>query len=135
KTNMDSPRSIHSYGITALARGLLKFERWDEIADGKTIPWRDIFSDKVNKAYFEARAYLAKGELQKAEKSITEHASLKKDVDKNKNGITEGIYPIQAVELRARLQLARGETLDGLATFAGAAQNEFDYQKRYADPP
>jgi peroxiredoxin len=135
KTNMDSPRSIYSYGITALARGLLKFERWDQILDGKTIPWRDIFSDKVNKAYFEARAYLARNEVVKAEKSISDHAALKKDVDKNKNGITEGIYPIQAMELKARLQLARGETLDGLAAFADAAQMEFDYQKRYADPP
>src|SRR5581483_9377427 len=74
-------------------------------------------------------------DVQKAEKSITDHAALKKDVDKNKNGITEGIYPIQAVELKARLQLARGDTIEGLATFAGAAQKEFDYQKTYADPP
>src|SRR5579871_5101356 len=42
KTNLDSPRSTHSYGITALARELLKFEHWDEILDGRTIPWRDI---------------------------------------------------------------------------------------------
>jgi peroxiredoxin len=135
KTNMDSPRSIYSYGITALARELIKFERWDEVLDGKTIPWRDIFSDKVNKAYFQARAYLVKGDMEKAEKSITDHAALKKDVDKNKNGVTEWIYPIQAVELKARLQLARGETIEGLATFADAAQKEFDYQKMYADPP
>jgi peroxiredoxin len=135
QANLDSPRSSHSYGISGLARALVKFERWDALLDDKTVPWRDIYLDKVNKAYFRARAYLAKGELEQAQKSITEHAAFKKDLDKNKNGLIENNYPIQAVELRARLALARGDTLEGLSLMADAAQKQFDQQRQYADPP
>lgn len=134
QANNESFRSSHSYGIQALSRALLKFERWDALLDGKTVPWRDIFIDKVSKAYFEARAHFAKGEVEKAQKSIEAHAALKKDLEKNR-GMVGQIYPIQAVELRARLALARGETLEGLSLLADAAQKEFDFQKSYADPP
>ena len=70
QTNNDEFRSSHSYGIQELSRGLLKFERGDELLDDKTIPWRDIFMDKVNKAYFRARAYFAKGDIEKAQKAL-----------------------------------------------------------------
>src|SRR6266508_5737721 len=99
------------------------------------IPWRDIFADKVNRAYFQARAYLGKSNLEKAGKSITTHADLRKELEKNKEGGIGEIYEIQSLELRGRLALARGETLEGLALLSDAAQREFDMQKRYADPP
>lgn len=133
KRNGDETYSSHSVGIRALARGLLKYERWDELLDPKTIPWRDLFLDKINKAYFESRAYLGKGDLQKAGKSIEEHSALKKELEKNKD--EEEYYGIQAQELKARYALARGETIDGLGLLAEAAQREFEMQRRYADPP
>ena len=133
KHNGDETYSAHSVGIRAMARVLTKYERWDELLDAKTIPWRDIFLDKINKAYFEARAYLGKGDLQKAEKSISEHAALKKDLEKNRD--EEEYYEIQAQELKGRYALARGETIEGLGLLAEAAKREFDIQKSYADPP
>ncbi len=133
KDNDDGGFSSHSYGIAALSRALLKFERWDDLLNPKTIPWRDIYRDKVNKAYFEARAWFGKGDLQKAEKSIAAHADLKKDLDKNKD--MERIYGVQALELKARLALARGERITGLSLLADAAQREYDMQRQYADPP
>jgi hypothetical protein len=36
--NSDNWRSSQSFGLFALARALVRFERWDEILDGKTIP-------------------------------------------------------------------------------------------------
>ena len=101
--------------------------------DPKTIPWRDIFLDRINKSYFEARAYLGKGYLQKAQKSIADHAALKKDLEKNKEH--EEYYGIQRQELKARYALARGETIDGLGLLAEAAGREFEMQKQSADPP
>lgn len=133
KDNADEAFSAHSVGIRALARALTKYERWDELLDPKTIPWRDGFLDKINKAYFEARAHLGKGELEKAEKSIAEHSALKKDLEKNKDD--EEYYEIQAQELKARYALARGETIDGLGSLAEAARREYEIQSRYADPP
>src|SRR6266852_579774 len=133
KHNGDEPYSAHSVGIRAMARVLTKYERWDELLDPKTIPWRDIFLDKINKAYFETRAHLGKRDLQKAEKSISEHAMLKKDLEKNKD--EEEYYGIQTQELKGRYALARGETIEGLGLLAEAAKREFDMQKGYADPP
>src|SRR5579863_401941 len=133
KHNGDEAYSAHSVGIRALARVLTKYERWDELLDPKTIPWRDTFLDKINKAYFEARAYLGKGDLQKAGKSISEHAALKKELEKNKD--EEEYYGIQAEELKGRYALARGETIEGLGLLAEAAKREFEMQSHYADPP
>ena len=131
--NDDSPRSTHSYGIAALCRELVKFERWDDLLKENNIPWRDIFLDKMNRNYFEARAYFGKGDLDKAEKSMEAHAALKGELDKNKS--LTAIYEIEALELKARDQLARGYTLEGLQTFTEAAEKEFDNQRMYADPP
>jgi peroxiredoxin/tetratricopeptide (TPR) repeat protein len=131
--NDDSPRSTHSYGIAALCRELVKFERWDDVLKENHIPWRDIFIDKMNRNYFEARAYFGRGELDKAEKSIEAHWALKGDLDKNQS--LKDIYEIQAVELKARRQLARGYTLEGLQTMTEAAEKEFVNQRMYADPP
>ncbi|HTP01409.1 MAG TPA: redoxin domain-containing protein, partial [Anaerolineales bacterium] len=135
QANNELFRSSHSYGIQALSRALLKFEKWDQLLDDKTIPWRDIFLDKVNKTYFQARAHFARGEVEEAAKSLEAHTALKKDLEKNKGGVIGQIYPIQAVELRARLALARGQTLEGLSLLADAAQKEFDFQRTFADPP
>jgi len=133
KDNNDGPFSSHSYGIAGLARALTRFERWDELLNEKTIPWRDIFRDKAGKAYFESRAHLGKRDLAKAEKSITAHLALKKDIEKNKD--FQQIYGIQEVELKARLALLRGDTITGLGMLADASQREFEMQKTYADPP
>jgi peroxiredoxin len=133
KDNDDNPRSSNSLGIAGLARALTKYERWDEILDGKTIPWRDIYLDKVNKSYFEARAWLAKGDPEKASKSIAAHAALKKDLEKNKG--QEELFKIQEPDLKGRYAIARGDTIIGLGLLAEAAQKEWDWQRTYADPP
>ncbi len=122
-----------SFGIAALSRALLKFERWDDLLNPGTIPWREIYLDKVNKAYMESRAWLGKADPQKAGKSIAAHTQLSKELDKNKD--LERIYELQTLELKARLALARGERITGLSLLADAAQREFDMQRQYADPP
>jgi peroxiredoxin len=131
--NDTAPNSSRSYGIAALARALVKFERWDDLLKENYIPWRDIFKDKMDRNYFEARAYLGKGDLEKAEKSMEAHAALKSELEKNKFWTAH--YQTQALELKGRLLLARGETLLGLEALSAAAQKEWDLQSRYADPP
>ena len=133
KDNGEKPYTSQSYGIASLARGLLKFERWDDLLNPKTMPWRDTYADKVNKSYFEARAHLGKGDTDKAEKSLKEHADLGKELDKHE-GIKQS-FGIQETELKARIAIARGETITGLGLLADAAQREFDMQRQYADPP
>jgi peroxiredoxin/cytochrome c-type biogenesis protein CcmH/NrfG len=132
--NDTAPNSSHSYGIAALARGLVKFERWDDLLKEGNVPWRDLLKDKVDKQYYEARAWLGKGDLEKAEKSIAAHAALKADIDKAKGGLAD-LYQIQALELKGRMLMAKGESLEGLQALTVAAEKEFVNQKSYADPP
>ncbi len=133
KGNDVSPYSSHSYGIAALARECVKFERWDDLLKENNLPWRDILLDKVNRSYFEARAYLGKNELEKAEKRIAAHRALMSEVEKDKSGLAP--YEIQSLELKGRILLARGHTLEGLQSLSEAAGREFDFQQGYADPP
>ena len=131
--NADGPYTAQSAGKASMGRALMRFERWDELLNPKTIPWGDTFRDKVSKAYFETRAWLGKGDAEKAAKSYDTFAALKKDLDKNKD--MEQMYAIYSPELKARLAIARGETIVGLGLLADAAQREYDFQKLYADPP
>lgn len=68
-----------------------------------------------------------------AQKNIEAHVKLKKEAEAD--GMLKGIYGIQALELKARLALARGETLVGLGLLADAAEKGFTQQREYADPP
>ncbi|HVO97676.1 MAG TPA: redoxin domain-containing protein [Bryobacteraceae bacterium] len=129
-----SPNSSHSYGIAALARALVKFERWDDLLKENNVPWRDLLKDKADKQYYEARAWFGKGDLLKAEKSVEAHAVLKSEVEKAKGGLP-ALYEIQTLELKARLLLAKGYTLEGLQMMTAAAQKELINQNEYADPP
>ncbi len=131
--NKENEFSTHSRGIAAMERALIKFERWDDLLNSKSIPWRDMFEDKMNKSYSEARAWLGKGDLDKAGKSIGAHVALKKDLDKNKD--SEEAYTIESLELKGRFAIARGDTIVGLGLLADAAGREYDMQKEYADPP
>jgi peroxiredoxin len=131
--NGEQPYSSHSTGIRSLVRTLLKYERWDDLLKPDDIPWRDIAGDKRERAYCEARAWFGKGDIGKAEKSLKAHADLK--TEPSKEGDQDRAYAIQAEELRARLALARGETIIGLGLLAGAAEKEYELQREYADPP
>jgi peroxiredoxin len=133
KLNADSGYSSHSQGIHHLLQTLVKFERWDALLDARTIPWRDIFGDKMNKAYAETRAFIGKGDLPKAEKAYTEHGALEKDVEAN--GDWKEHYEIQRQELKARLMLLQGETLPGLALLGEAADRQYEEQQGNNDPP
>jgi peroxiredoxin/tetratricopeptide (TPR) repeat protein len=133
KFNSDAPYSSHSQGINTMLRAMIKAERWAELLKSSTIPWRDIYMDKMNKAYAETRAHLALKDMYKAEKSLRAHAELKKDLDKNKQ--FERLYNIQARELKGRLALAKGDMLTGLSLLAQAAQEQFEQQRDDNDPP
>jgi peroxiredoxin len=133
KFNSDGPYSSHSQGIMSMLRAMVKGERWAELLKSSTIPWRDIFMDKMNKAYAETRAHIALKNPDKAAKSLAAHTALKKDLEKNKQ--FERLYNIQARELKARLALAKGDTLNGLAVLSQAAQEQFDQQRDDNDPP
>ena len=129
KANDKSPYSPHSQGIRAMARALVKYERWKDLLDTRTIPWRDSKEDKLLKAYVEARAHFGLNDLDAAEKAMAELDKLKTEK------ALERTYAIMSTELKARLALAKGETLLGLGLMTEAAEKQFELQKSDNDPP
>ena len=66
-------------------------------------------------------------------KTDAAHVALNSELEKNK--AWTGYYQTQVLDLKGRLLIARGETLEGLQSLTGAAEKEWDLQKGYADPP
>ena len=73
-------------------------------------------------------------DLEKAAKSYAEHAALKKEIEKPENKSFEGRHTIQSLELRGRLALAKGETLNGLMLLAEAAKQQAERFDDEDDP-
>jgi peroxiredoxin len=128
-------RDAHFWGIVSLTRALVQYERWKEILDPKTIPWLDTGREKFWRAYVEALAHIALGQLDKAEKSAAAHAELKKDLEKKENKWLEKSYQVQTAEMKALVTLARGNVLDGLSKLAAAASLELEARNNLHDPP
>jgi peroxiredoxin len=129
KSNDKSPYSPHSQGIRSMARVLVKYERWKELLDTRTIPWRKLPQDDLLKAYVEARAHFGLNDLDAAEKAIAALEKLKDDKSLART------YKIMSVELKARLALAKGDTLLGLGLMTDAAEKQYELQKSDNDPP
>jgi len=135
KSNDPDKWGTHWQGMISLMRTLVKFERWKDILDGKTIPWRDNVRDKMYKAYCETLAHLGLGNLEKAVKTFNTHADLKKEIQKGENKWLEETYSLQALEMQGMLHLAKGDALTGLGVLANAARRETEMREQQNDPP
>jgi peroxiredoxin len=71
--------------------------------------------------------------LDKAEVTYEAYSKLKAALEKNKGFEEE--YNLKSKELKARILLARGDRIPGLALLAEAAQLQYDQQKGDNDPP
>ena len=115
---------------TPLLRALVKFERWKELLDEKAFGWRDTLADKVQRHYVEALAHIGLGNLDKAAKSMAAHAALAAEVRKPENSWRDRVYTANALELKGRLALARGETLNGIGFLSEAARKSQAHLRR-----
>ena len=126
--------NAHSQGTTALARALVKNERWKDILEPKTFNWQEHTRDKLSRAYIETLAHLGLGEIEKAAKSYAAHAALKPEIEKPENKWFAHHHTIQSLELRGRLALAKGEALNGLTLLADAAKQQAEKFDDEDDP-
>ncbi len=129
EANADGPYSPFSQGMRSLARALVKFERWAEILDSRTFPWRESKEDQLLKAYVEARAHLGRRDLEKAETALGEIKKL------GQEKALERTQRIMEKEIRARLAMASGDRLFGLGLLTEAAEAQFEMQRGDNDPP
>ncbi len=133
RNNPDSEgRNTYRQGMSALVRGLVKFERWDEILTEGSIPWREQSVDELWSVYVKALAQVETGQLLEAEETLRELKGLEQKVADTP---LEDFHGIQWREVEALLMLAREETIDGLSLLTEAAQHELDKRQEFNDPP
>lgn len=136
--NKDEDLGAYDQGIQSLVRGLIKFERWEEILKEGVIPWRDIPSDKGNRAFAEALAHIGLGNLVEARSRVLEiRSAVKTQSDKHK--FMDIDLAIAADSAEGLLRAAEGDCLEGtrllLQAAAAEAKKRDDGSYRNDPPP
>lgn len=122
--------TIFNQGMIAAIRGLVKFERWDAILDGETLPWRERLLDEAWRGYCECLAHLGKGDVPAAVQDLIAFKKLEKRA-RDEGGLP--FYDTMLLHLRGMVALATGEEPKGLGLLAEAADQQLeDYEN---DPP
>jgi len=125
---------VHGQGITALRRGLVKFERWDEILEEGSIPWREIKEDEVWRAYMESLANLYLGNERAAVDSMIALKELEKSLPDDE-WAAKRFLERMLLEVRGVRALQQGDMIAGASLLeTGAAEQlaSFDDEN---DPP
>lgn len=125
-----------------LMRALVKFERWDEILDGKTLrPMRDPSAEAMRTAA-ELLALVETGQLPEARvKNLlleSQLAALRKQDSSGGKPASADDLPALVRVAQAKFRIAEGDRIGGLATLMSAAVQERNARERreYAnDPP
>ncbi len=132
-------------GRMAMLRMLVRFERWDTILDGKTLP------DSADFAVFEAwrhyalgLAHLGKGNLRFAHSELEalerEIPRVKNDLPKQNNAPQHGVQmrnslalAVAPLELKGRIMTREGKADEGIALLRQALEEE--KKIGYSEPP
>jgi peroxiredoxin/cytochrome c-type biogenesis protein CcmH/NrfG len=122
-------------GAIALLRAQIRYERWKDILDENNIEWGDAPMDKALKSHSYALAYIGLSRLPEAEKEIRAHQAIKPEIEKSDTKWFMASYDVEAAELKAKLLLAKNDTLNGLAALADAADKEYKLRQDDNDPP
>ncbi len=133
-------RATHVQGIKALARMLVKFERWDEILKLGAIPWAEgDADDDFLRHYIETLALLGKGQVEDARsKWVDLKALIKTDGDKSKDAEPDEVK-LQSIRIaEGLLRSSEGKLLDAQRLLLTAMENESERRSREMyenDPP
>jgi tetratricopeptide (TPR) repeat protein len=115
-------------GYFALIKTLVRFEKWDAILDGTTIPVYDKPEQQAWRLWATGLACAAKGDRTRAATSLSE---MKKQLDRVTSA-TEPLY-VAAVELEATIAARFGKEKKGFDLFKRAADREA--AMLYSEPP
>ncbi len=121
------------YGLAALVRGLVKFERWDTILEKGAIPWRDKPEDQQQRVWVETLAYIGQGKLVDAQARLDEFRALIKKDGKSNDGIKSALDIAEGL-----LRAGEGNILEATRLLSAAAKIESDARKAREyenDPP
>ena len=107
-----------------MIRGLVKFERWNDILEPDNIPWRETFEHKCWRAYSETLAHVGLGQLTEASERLAELKGYKAEALESDSGFISTFYPMQRHEAEGLLTLAKGQQLEGFTLLGHAAALE-----------
>jgi tetratricopeptide (TPR) repeat protein len=113
-------------GYFGLIKSVVRFEKWNEILDGKTVPVYDQPQQNAWRHWAIGLAYAAKGETDKAKTAL---ADMQKDLD----GVRNEPLAIGAQELEATIAARGGDRKKGYDLFRKAADREI--AMIYTEPP
>ena len=124
----NNQRTAWRQSYFALIKTLVRFEKWDEILDGTTIPVYDKPEQNAWRHWAMGLAYAAKGQPDRANAMLS-------DLKKNIDSITSATEPIMiaAVELEGTIEARSGKTRKGFDLFKKAAAREA--AMLYTEPP
>lgn len=135
--NKDDNFGAFDQGMQALVRCMIKFERWKEILEAGSIPWRDTATDKANRAFAEALANIGIGNLVDARSRIAELRGAIKDQSKKDQAMNLD-FELAADAAEGLLKAAEGDVLDAtrlLMQGAALEQKKRDDGTYRNDPP
>jgi tetratricopeptide (TPR) repeat protein len=124
----NSQRVAWRQGYFGLIKTAVRFERWEQILDGQTIPVYDRPEQQAWRHWAIGLAYAATGHLDRARTTLA-------DLEKDLEAVTATREPIRiaALELEASIAARAGDRKKGYDLFRKAADREAAIQ--YTEPP
>jgi len=126
--NSNNQRTVWRQGYFGLIKSVVRFEKWNEILDGKTIPLYDKPEQNAWRHWAMGLAYSATGQPDKAKATL---ADMHKDLD----AVTSAKEPlgIAAQELEATIAARAGDKSKAYELYGKAANREANIM--YTEPP
>jgi tetratricopeptide (TPR) repeat protein len=126
--NGNNQRGVWRQGYFGLVKSLVRFEKWDEILDGKTFPTYDKPEQQAWRHWATGLAYSATGQAERAKAAL---ADMQKDLD----AVTSSKEPfgIALQELEATIAARGGDRKKANDLYRKAADREAALM--YTEPP
>ena len=124
----NSQRVTWRQGYFGLVKTLVRFERWNDILDGKTIPAYDRPEQNAWRVWAQGLAYAATGKKAESQAALKELSDILPKLDASRRPLA-----IAQMELEATIAAHRGDRKKSRYLFAKAADLEAGLL--YTEPP
>ncbi len=129
----DNQRVTYRQGYFGLIKTLVRFEKWDLILDGQTLPAYDQPTQHVWRLWATGLAHADQGHLDQARAALADIKTAFKAIEAQPSGRVIEPLQIAALELEATIQARAGDRKKGYDLFQKAADREV--AQLYTEPP
>ena len=134
RENPADPEAVQIYrvGWSILVKTLVRFEKWDEILDGTTLPFEEQPVETIWYQWAQGLAYAAKSDAAGARNALMLMDEAVGEVARYVSPVPQQ-YLIARSELEAYIDASTGDLANGVAGLRRAAQLESEME--YTEPP